>query len=183
MLLEIAYGTLTKSYSQGAYFTIEYVQILIFLPSVGAFFSGEVLHYFQLMRHALLGHDYLGVDDLLAGNYKDTQKNYVLGLLGFEFNNAPANIISYFLFFLIIGGVHGLLFLSKVTLRKNKNYPILKQHIETAYYWTEMGAYLRYLFLGVALILMSCVSEMNNFSYSDFRWSWYISGLFLILLL
>lgn len=123
IIIEAFYGMLTKSYSLGAYFTIEYVQMLMFLPVVGAYFSSEVLHYFRLMRHALLSYDFCGFDTLVATSYSDSQRSSLMRLLGFEFNSGIINITPYLGMFLQIGVIHLYIFLMALYFRKNERSP------------------------------------------------------------
>ena len=181
LILDVIFGVISDSYPAGVYVSIEHIQLLSILPITGSYLTKIVNGLFRLMRFSLLGFDFINIKSLLNITWDFSQTNDTLDYLGFESGSGFVNIFAFILVELWI------LFMESILYRivrffnwKLTWWAKLRKVSSNFRNWICVGFFIRYIILGYPLILISCITEVNKFSSSNYLWSWWISISILI---
>ena len=186
-VLDLVVGWATDKYPDGLYTLLEHIQLITILPLAGSCFSSEVNGFFRLSRYSLLSFDFINIKQLFYINSDYSQDNSVMNFIGFTSGSTIINIAGYLLIGLCILFVEMIMFKfykCRYSSSNDSNTNINRYVFKTASrlkIWMPFGAPLRYLLLGVVLVNTAGFDELNNYSDSSHRWSWWLT-LFLLFL-
>ena len=181
-VLDLVVGLVTDKYSSSLYILLEHIQLITILPLAGSCFSLEVNGFFRLSRYSLLSFDF---KQLFYINSDYSQDNSVMNFIGFTSGSTIINIAGYLLIGLCILFVEMIMFKfykCRYSSSNDSSTNINRYVFKTASrlkIWMPFGAPLRYLLLGVVLVNTAGFDELNNYSDSNHRWSWWLT-LFLL---
>ena len=184
-VLDLIIWWVTEKYPSGLYIWLEHIQLITILPLTGSYFTAEVNGFFRLMRFSLLGFDFINFKEVFDIHLDYGQDNAVLSFLGFGSSSTILNIASYLMIILCITLSELMIFkLNKFvnqrsSLIQSNLYNRINNSIRSLSRWMTFGAYIRYFILGFALINISSLNELNNYSIKEYRWSWCFALLIL----
>lgn len=95
LLLDVIFGLMANKYPAGLYICIEHIQLLAVLPVAGSYFTAGAHGLFRMMRHALLGFDFIDFWSLFNVSMNYRQDNQVLDYLGLVSNSAVVNLLGF----------------------------------------------------------------------------------------
>lgn len=183
LVLDLIVSCVSDKYPSGLYTLLEHMQLVTIMPLAGSCFSSEVNGFSRLVRYSLLSFDFIEI----SSSY--SQDNAYMKLIGFESSSTISNISSYLFIGLFI--IFAEMFIFKMYRIK---YPLTNEsNLNTdgrifkctsrIKKWIPLGGPIRYLMLGVLLISITSLDELNNYSNRSYRWSWWITLGFIIFIL
>ena len=180
-IIDIIQGTITNEYPTGAYICVEHIQLLSILPITGSYFTKIVNGLFRLMRFAFLGFDVINIRSLFNIKWDFSQTNDTLKYLGFESGSGFVNVFAFILVGLWILLMESILYRIVRFLNWKLNWwTKCSKASESFRNWICVGFLIRYILLGYPLIIISCITEINNYSNASNAWSWWISIVILV---
>ena len=184
-IIDLIDGYLSDCYPSGLFTWLEHIQLFTILPLAGSCFSSEVNGFFRLASYSLLGFNFINIKEMFSIGSDYSQDNKVLSSIGFSSSSTIINIGGYLIIgLLIVIGEVIVCILYRYKYQNsddgniNANWcafnltPRLKQ-------WIWFGAPIRYLLLGLVLVNTAGIEELNSYSDSSHRWSWWFAWFIL----
>ena len=178
-IVDMIVSCLTDRYPSGLYTWLEHIQLFTILPLAGSCFSSEVNGFFRLSRYSLLSFDFINIKQVFYISSDYNQYNSVLNFIGFSSSSTIINIGGYLIIGLWIVFVEMLVFklfknMYQTKVEANSSGVIFKTSSRLKQ-WMSFGAPIRFLLLGFVLINTAGIDELNNYSVSNHRWSWWLT--------
>ena len=180
-IIDVIQGIISDEYPTGVYISFEHIQLLSILPITGGYFTKIVNGLFRLMRFAFFGFDVINIKSLFNIKWDFNQTNDILEYLGFESGSGFVNILAFILVGLWILLIESILYkILRFSNWKLNWWTKCSKVSESIRNWFWVGFFIRYILLGYPMIMISWITEINNYSNSNYAWSWWISIAILV---
>lgn len=174
--MTIASSLMKGRYPQGAFFTIEQLQILLMIPMMGVFYPEKLMMFFRLIRHALLTFYLIDADYKMYDNQFYVETDLKMRYYDFQSGSAVVNLINWLLIFPVLLITHFLFYFLFETLVFYKSRGFVLEPLRRIVEWMMPGIYIKFINMSFILLLLTSLNELQRYYYDrNDSWSWHFA--------